>query len=81
MTLATLVMFAAGIVALATGIPLDVSGLFLITAAPCALVTVSLFLVAVRGRGGEVAAAVSVAPAAVAPAVELAAEAPAGHDG
>lgn len=67
MTLATLVMFAAGVVALATGIQLDVSGLFLITAAPCALVTVSLFFVAVRGRGGEVAAAVSVEPAAEVP--------------
>jgi UPF0716 family protein affecting phage T7 exclusion len=57
MTLATLAMLVAGIVALATGIPLDVAGLFLITAAPCALVTVSLYLVAVRGRGGEVAVA------------------------
>ncbi len=53
MALATVVMLGAGIVALATGIPLLVAGLFLITAAPCALVTVSLFLVARRGRGDE----------------------------
>jgi UPF0716 family protein affecting phage T7 exclusion len=63
MTLATLAMLVAGIVALATGIPLDVAGLFLITAAPCALVTVSLYLVAVRGRGGEAAAVASQAVA------------------
>jgi hypothetical protein len=68
MTLATLLMLGAGIVALSVGIPLLVSGLFLITAAPCALVTVSLFLVAVRGRGGEAVAAVSVDPPAEEPA-------------
>jgi hypothetical protein len=68
MTLATLVMLGAGIVALSVGIPLDVSGLFLIMAAPCALVTVSLSLVAVRGRGGEAVAMVSVDPPAEEPA-------------
>jgi heme A synthase len=53
MALAAVVMLGAGIVALATGIPLLVAGLFLITAVPCALVAVSLFLVARRGRGEE----------------------------
>jgi heme A synthase len=51
MALAAVVMLGAGIVA--TGIPLLVAGLFLITAVPCALVAVSLFLVARRGRGEE----------------------------
>jgi hypothetical protein len=57
MALATVVMLGAGIVALATGIPLDVAGLFLVIGASCALVTVSLFLVARRGRGDELASA------------------------
>jgi hypothetical protein len=57
MTLATVVMLGAGIVALATGIPLVVSGLFLVVAAACGLVTVSLSLVAVGGRGEPAPAA------------------------
>jgi hypothetical protein len=61
MGLATVAMLGAGIVALATGIPLLVAGLFLITAGPCALVTVSLYLVAVRGRATGAAGAAEVA--------------------
>lgn len=73
MTLATVIVLAAGIVALSVGIPMIVSGLFFAAAVPCAFVTVSLSLVAVRGRGGE-AAAVPVDPATEEATTEAAAE-------
>jgi hypothetical protein len=57
MTLATAVTLGAGIVALSTGIPMIVSGLFFVMAMACGFVTVSLSLVALHGRGEPVPAA------------------------
>jgi hypothetical protein len=56
MGLATIAMLGVGIIALATGVPLMVAGLFLVLGTCCVLVTVSLSLVALHGRGDEPAA-------------------------